>query len=140
MANTKTDRLKLINYPTVLLEQENDLSYYPSDEALAYIYNWGHITKRRKMFFGQYFADNSKTEELIEFIREIWWQPDWGFNYEDNLLELHTGGWSGNEDIIRALETTALFTFKLRATQTGGHYYFNLGNKEYDYRVEKYKK
>ena len=61
---------------------------------------------------------------LIKMLREIWHWPDY-FRYADGFLELHTGGWSGNEDIIEALESTTMFwmLYWLKS-ERGGHYYF----------------
>jgi len=41
-------------------------------------------------------------------------------------LQLHTNGWSGNEDIIRALECArfGLMLFHVK-WETGGHYWFD---------------
>ena len=75
---------------------------------------------------------------LFEYIKERWNYADsgackmsWG---KDNLqrkpvllLELHTIGWSGNEDIIEALlsnkKITAMWYTKW---ERGGHYYFEI--------------
>lgn len=42
-------------------------------------------------------------------------------------FEYHTGGWSGNEDVISALHQNFLFwaTFWRKST-AGGHYYFRI--------------
>jgi hypothetical protein len=43
------------------------------------------------------------------------------------MLELHTGGWSGNEDIIEALQNHKLFWMMWWwKTERGGHYYFEV--------------
>lgn len=46
-------------------------------------------------------------------------------------FEYHTGGWSGNEDVIDALCQNFLFwsMFWLRSTR-GGHYYFKIKHPE----------
>jgi len=75
---------------------------------------------------------------LLSFIEDLWWSPDWGFKMEwgkdrlNNkrpviLLELHTGGWSGNEDIIYSLLENRMFK-SLWYTQwnRGGHYRFEI--------------
>lgn len=67
---------------------------------------------------------------LLDFIRHLWWQPEWGFILKGKRklkLELHTGGWSGNEDIIGALLKNILF-WDLYWVQSirGGHYYFEI--------------
>jgi len=42
-------------------------------------------------------------------------------------LTLHTGGWSGNEDIIRALQKNSMFwiLYWVKSIR-GGHYYFEI--------------
>jgi hypothetical protein len=75
-------------------------------------------------------ADEAR--ELIRQVREIWWMPDFGFIWDGNKkLTLHTGGWSGNEDIIRALKNSALkgnyfWTLYWKAHFVGGHYHFEI--------------
>ena len=128
--------------------QENDTIYfeypeqllnegYPTSEALDYIRNWsiiwgrdGNVTKT-----GEYFG-KGKHEELIEYIRSIWAYND-TIVYEDGLLEIHTVGWSGNEDIIEELRKTDLWLIKFRCHQTGGHYFFQLEDKGYTWQVNK---
>lgn len=63
-------------------------------------------------------------EELFELIRDWWWMPTWGFKKIDSgHYELHTGGWSGNEEIIRALEKNEmLWEILLSEYRRGGHY------------------
>lgn len=38
----------------------------------------------------------------------------------------HTGGWSGNEDIIEVLQNSVLWWMFLERYDRGGHYYFRL--------------
>lgn len=74
---------------------------------------------------------------LLEHLENIWWAADWGFklagkatknNFEEKVLklELHTGGWSGNEDIIEALQGTSFWILCWEKTVRGGHYYFEI--------------
>ena len=75
--------------------------------------------------------------EFIDEIQEAWWMADWGFRltkpyrtkddkYRHRTLELHTGGWSGNESIIYALKNSMLWAMYWRKTIRGGHYYFKI--------------
>jgi hypothetical protein len=68
-----------------------------------------------------------KVEELIKYISDIWYYYPEYFIYKHNLvLVLHTGGCSGNEEIIQSLQDTifwALFWYK---SIRGGHYYFKI--------------
>jgi len=42
-------------------------------------------------------------------------------------FEYHTGGWSGNEDVIDALRQNLLFwSLFWRKSTVGGHYYFRI--------------
>jgi len=96
---------------------------YPTDEQLDKIKNWDY-----KLGW----------KSLIEYVELIWWMPDWGFKLykgRDNLfknrrvmkLQLHTGGWSGNEEIIGALQQNFMFwSLSFYKQIVGGHYWFNL--------------
>jgi len=86
---------------------------YPTDKAIMKIERW----------------DGKNPEAFIEFIREIWHWPDWGFELKGKRvlrLELHTGGWSGNEDIIGALFNSLFWLYWQKSTR-GGHHYFKVG-------------
>jgi hypothetical protein len=89
---------------------------YPTEKELEFIENFDPIT--------------NDICELIRFVHSIWWAPEWGFNYDPKTmdLELHTGGWSGNESIICALETNKKLFWALfwQKSLSGGHYWFNL--------------
>ncbi len=75
---------------------------YPSDAALERIKAWPW-----EDVFG-----------CLDFVASIWHWPDFGVSHElrpeeyhvchtdngDRFLRLATGGWSGNEDIVGALE------------------------------------
>lgn len=64
---------------------------------------------------------------VINKLQEMW-------NYDNCLkykstdkswsLELHTGGWSGNEEIIGILQDTFFWFFHWHKHERGGHYYF----------------
>ncbi len=56
----------------------------------------------------------------------IWWIPDWGLNIDGEDWELHTGGWSGNEEIIGAMKGTIFWSICWTKSTRGGHHYFNI--------------
>lgn len=122
------DRLSEWKYPDLLLDDEG----YPTQEALDYIKNWS--IQWDSPCVGPYYG-LGKYLELINYVLSIWTYD--GIKFEDGLLELHTYGWSGNEEIITELKKTDLWMMKLRASQTGGHYYFQLEDKGYTWRVIK---
>jgi hypothetical protein len=75
--------------------------------------------------------------ELLNHLKSIWWMPDWGFveywgftsfpiREKALKLELHTGGWSGNEDIIRGLQKTDFWILFWVRSERGGHYCFEI--------------
>jgi hypothetical protein len=63
--------------------------------------------------------------KLIEYLQEIWHWDDYVV-WKDNILELHTGGWSGNEEIVQVLEETFFWYFYWQKSERGGHYYFEV--------------
>lgn len=121
-------------YPEQLMDENG----YPTTEALDYIKNWaiiwGRGTDETKtgIYFGQ-----GKFDELIEYVSSIWTYDS--INYEDGLLEIHTVGWSGNEEIIEELRKTDLWILKFSCHQAGGHYFFKLEDKGYKWEVTKLK-
>jgi hypothetical protein len=44
---------------------------------------------------------------------------------DDNLISVHTGGWSDNEQLISEFKETAWWFNYHEITTRGGHYYFN---------------
>jgi hypothetical protein len=43
----------------------------------------------------------------------------------DNLISIHTGGWSDNEQLIQEFKETGWWKKNHRITMGGGHYYFD---------------
>lgn len=82
---------------------------YPEEEDLEKITNWPH-----RDFIG-----------WMEFIKSVWWMPDWGWDEEDGVYNISTGGWSGNESIISAMRSNfPLWGLHWQVHRTGGHYEF----------------
>lgn len=95
---------------------------YPNEDAFELIKIW-HWSDARGWF---------------EFIKSIWAYADWGWHEKDvphewkkdtivHRYEISTAGWSGNEYLIRAMESNSM----MMATQwvqsrRGGHYIFEL--------------
>lgn len=102
--------------PQILLDEYG----YPTDEWLDFIKS--------------YVPNEQITiSEFVDvMLRNGWHGADWGFvlhrKYRGKRkLELHTGGWSGNEEVIEAIKSNICLThFKMRYVmwKTGGHYYF----------------
>ena len=67
-------------------------------------------------------------KEFLDELKENWNYAESGFRVTGKnilKLELHTLGWSGNEDIINSLEQSNFWTF-WRKSETGGHYFFRI--------------
>jgi len=73
--------------------------------------------------------------EFVKLIWENWNYADYhGFKYykENGTLELHTFGWSGNEDVIEAMKKNFFWFFFWEMSVRGGHYWFKLYQFEPD--------
>lgn len=93
-----------------MIEPTFDRDGYPTEETLEAIRQWS-------------YCDMSG---LMEFVREAWEYSDY-VTREGRKLELHTGGWSGNESLITALQDNALFWATCwEKSERGGHFWFSL--------------
>jgi len=83
--------------------------YYPTEEELKLIKTWKYDD-----FHG-----------LMQFIYTIWNYADWGWHHKDDQYSISTGGWSGNEDIINAMQENIIWwQIFWYSTTRGGHYIF----------------
>lgn len=113
------ERIQELAVQTGPLDQDG----YPTEGALNIIRTWNVV-------------ENQPFSELMDFIKSIWWQPDYGWYEKKEPHELwpekimkrwyiSTGGWSGNEDIVRAMqENDLLWTLNWVQSRRGGHYIF----------------
>ncbi|RPI55550.1 MAG: hypothetical protein EHM49_01770 [Deltaproteobacteria bacterium] len=96
---------------------------YPTDDELERIEKWDCLEE--------------SVMDLLDYIKSLWNWPDWGFVKRNGRtqgfrkkcikFELHTGGWSGNESIIYALQKNFMFwSFYWVTSHRGGHYYFEI--------------
>ena len=96
----------------------------------------GYPTTEWLQFIKDYNPDESlPVMRFVEFVLvDGWHLPDWGFKLHKRYkgvhkLELHTGGWSGNEETIDAILSNIHLThFWMRYVKwtCGGHYYFEI--------------
>ena len=94
---------------------------YPTDDELEKVKEWDGI---------------GDPGGLIDFLEEIWHWPDWAImkkNGHTRLLKkpcirfyLSTGGWSGNESIIQALQDNFFWHIFWVSSRRGGHYEFEI--------------
>lgn len=88
-----------------------DRNDYPTDEELAEIRAW----------------PMQDLDGLMAHLRDdLWHWGDWGvIQNASGEWELHTGGWSGNEDIMEALIENAMWwMLNWKQSSRGGHYLF----------------
>lgn len=63
---------------------------------------------------------------LLAFVQPRWSYPDRWWTVGD-VLNLSTGGWSGNEDLVRAMQQNVMFWYICWiSSRRGGHYEFDL--------------
>ena len=101
------------------------MSDYPTDEDLKFIKDFDIV--------------KTHPNKMVDHLEAIWWTPSWGFKKVEMPdksieLELHTGGWSGNEEIIGTLMDTMFWDVYWEKSLKGGHYYFKV------YKLKKEKK
>lgn len=92
-----------------------DADGYPTEETLQAIRDW-----KGEGGFAALFA----------FIREAWYYPDY---WTTEGMEHHasTGGWSGNEDLIGALQANCVaWSLCWWSSQRGGRYVFRIPELE----------
>ena len=87
---------------------------YPEEWELEKIRTWSHANG---------FVCWST---LLEYVRELWRWPDYFRGPDSNgMYELSTGGWSGNENLLAAMEGNRLFwEMCWFSSRRGGHYVF----------------
>lgn len=87
---------------------------YPRVEVAEAIKNW-EITK---------FED---CITLLEYVGDVWKYKDWGWERDGNEYHISTGGWSGNEELMAALEQNWMFwNMCWVQSRRGGHYIFEV--------------
>lgn len=103
-----------------------DADGYPDEDELERIRGWE--LKARTDFV-----------EALAFVRERWMYPDYwreipGWFDDSNKrvtrYEISTGGWSGNEDLMSAMQDNrVLWLFCWVQSRRGGHYVFELSEE-----------
>lgn len=89
-----------------------DSDGYPTEYALEKLRTWSPTDPRG----------------WLEFARSLWWMRDWGWPALEG--EVSTGGWSGNESIIRAMQEACLLWHQVWwQTRRGGHYLLSMTDR-----------
>ena len=89
-----------------------DIDGYPTKKELEKIKKW----------------DFKDPMGLMNHVEELWNYPDRFVLTGKRVLRLYlsTGGWSGNESIIEALQQNPFWYFYWQKSQRGGHYWFKI--------------
>jgi len=75
------------------------------------------------------FAFDNK-DEAFNIFRELYHTDYGSIDIDENLVSIHTGGWSENEEIIYEFKKTEWWRQNLRLSIVGGHYYFDTNRRE----------
>lgn len=78
-------------------------------------------------------------DESFELFKSLFDTSYGTIKEDDNLISIHTGGWSENEAIISEFMKTYWWFKNHKITAKGGHYYFNTdihANKEWIIKIE----
>lgn len=63
--------------------------------------------------------------KAFDLFQELF-DPTFGsIQINDNLISIHTGGWSKNEVLIQEFKTTTWWHLYYRGQMSGGHYFFD---------------
>jgi len=72
--------------------------------------------------------DRTGWTDLVNLIKAAWNEPMGSLRQEGSRLILVTGGWSGNEEVIGALQSNRLFwACCWDLSKRGGYFEFDLG-------------
>lgn len=88
---------------------------YPEKHELEKIKNW----------------DYQDWLGLYNYIAELWYYPDY-IKRDGRFIEMHTGGWSGNEEIMSTIQSTMFWYFYWKRIDRGWHYYLEIWENVYD--------
>ena len=90
------------------------MNMYPTDDELEKIESWN------------VFESLDNYHAFMNYVRELWTYPDWGWKKDEDTYNISTGGWSGNEEIIQSMKKSRIFWILYwQQTQRGGHYTFS---------------
>jgi len=103
------------------------------EEYLMFVKDNGKIVEVNKD------AQNN-IDEAFELFKSLFDNSFGSIEENDNLVSIHSGGWSDNEDLINEFKETAWWWRYHNITANGGHYYFNTdqsADKEWIVRANK---
>lgn len=101
-----------------------DKDGYPTEEALKKVETWECI-------------NHESATELLKFVHSLWEYPEYFQKFDEHRYSLITGGWSGNESLIGALNSNRIFWALCwyRSERGGQHDFVLPGAKEVEKRL-----
>lgn len=109
-----------------VIEPEFNAEGYPTDATLECIVSWK-------------IDDYEDCATLLAFVQKAWHWPSYftkapnrhrpwpGARTLERRYTVSTGGWSGNESLIAAMESNFMFwTLTWESSRRGGHYIFEV--------------
>lgn len=110
-----------------------DSDGYPTEEELKAFEKWRVSEVNIETF---------RARDVVDHLNLVWWYPERQMELREGRerfrhkkvmkLVLHTGGWSGNEDIIGKLQDTWFWILYWAESHRGGHYYFEIPWKDWN--------
>lgn len=93
------------------------MSEYPMDDEVEKVRKWA-------------FDSPGSFEAFMKYVKSIghWWPQDvFGWTQDGRVFHVSTGGWSGNEEILGAMqENWTFWAVCWHEHRRGGHYIFEL--------------
>lgn len=104
------------------------------NETIGYLDSEGYPTDEFLQFIKSFGENTMPIMDFVELVCENWHHGNYGYKLHKKYkgkrkFELHTLGWSGNEEIIRDIIGNIYLThfyMKYYQWRTGGHYYFEI--------------
>lgn len=89
-----------------------DVDGYPTEDELATVREWPYTSG----FTG-----------LMEYLQDRWLYPDYFTTVGGGKYSVSTGGWSGHEELIGAMQANLMFwSLCWEESRRGGHYKFEI--------------
>jgi hypothetical protein len=108
-----------------MIEPVIDIDGYPTEETVEFLSNYKNFIDAKE---AMQFALNCFKKLCYAYVKR-----------ENNYIYIGTCGWSGCEDIIRAMNKNIWFSHLLIASLSGGGYYYADPSiddlKPYDFKV-----
>ena len=92
------------------------------EEYLTYKYENGKIVEVNNKAF-------ENLGEAFQLFKSLFDTHYGSIKESGNLISVHTGGWSDNEELISEFKDTVWWFKYHKITANGGHYYFNTDPK-----------